>query len=511
MVSLSACNDFLDREPYHQVSQAVFYKEKNHFDMALAGNYRFLQIPGYENSALSNEPPARLFSDAACGWDVFTDNMYGKHGYGMSKEIVQGNIDPTLGGYIEILYKSCYNGITRANIFLKELEGYSGDDMTQTEKNAFEGEVRFIRAFYYFHLYMTYGDVPLILEPLTVETQKQPKAPAAQILEQVLKDLDFGIEKLTTTPYYQNNGHIVKSTAQALKARVLMFTAFGNTGVPDINTLTTVKALCQEIIPLYNLSSDYNDLFINDGQKNNPEIIWSINYLGPNNNNMIRTFQTSYVCWNPLQNLVDEYECIDGLPFNESPLYDPDDIFKNRDIRLKRSIYDDVVVFDDGYVFQPSEERTTGYGVMKYVDQKTIVTEANPIAGYSDADMVTLRFAEVLLMYAEAQNEIGGADESVYNVMKSIRERAGLPPLPANLSKDQMREKIRHERRVELAFEGGLRYYDLKRWRICSNVLNNVTDGIITYRWEDRFYRWPLPATEIEKSDGVLVQNPDYH
>jgi len=84
-----------------------------------------------------------------------------------------------------------------------------------------------------------------------------------------------------------------------------------------------------------------------------------------------------------------------------------------------------------------------------------------------------------------------------------------MPPFPAGLSKEQMRERIRHERRIELAFEG-LRYFDLKRWHIAGAVLNNVKDGKLNYKWDDKFYRWPLPQEEIDKSHGTLVQTSGY-
>jgi hypothetical protein len=93
--------------------------------------------------------------------------------------------------------------------------------------------------------------------------------------------------------------------------------------------------------------------------------------------------------------------------------------------------------------------------------------------------------------------------------MTDLRARVGMPPYPAGLTKDQMRERIRHERRIELAFEG-LRYFDLRRWHIAGEVLNNVKDGINPYHYEDKFFHWPLPQPEIDKSGGVLVQNPDY-
>jgi len=112
-------------------------------------------------------------------------------------------------------------------------------------------------------------------------------------------------------------------------------------------------------------------------------------------------------------------------------------------------------------------------------------------------------------MYAEAQNEIAGPDATVYQAMTGLRARVNMPPFPAGLTKDGMRQRIRHERRIELAFEG-LRYFDLKRWHIAGEVLNNVTDGLLNYHWEDRFYHWPLPQEEIDKNHGTLVQNSDY-
>lgn len=112
-------------------------------------------------------------------------------------------------------------------------------------------------------------------------------------------------------------------------------------------------------------------------------------------------------------------------------------------------------------------------------------------------------------MYAEAQNELAGPDASVYKAVNDLRTRVGMPPFPPGLTKDQMRQRIRHERRIELAFEG-LRYFDLIRWHIAGQVLNNVKDGLLPYHFEDKFYRWPLPQPEIDKSGGALLQNPDY-
>ncbi|MEL7589425.1 MAG: RagB/SusD family nutrient uptake outer membrane protein, partial [Prolixibacteraceae bacterium] len=378
----------------------------------------------------------------------------------------------------------------------------------EEEKKTAEAEARFLRAFYYFQLYSLYGDVPLVLEPLDLETQHQPKVAAAQVLGQVIADLDFGIENLNAVPYYDNGGHVTQTTAQALKARALIFAAYGNTGTPDPALLTEVRDLCKQIIPQYTLSPVFEDLFQDAGQQGNPEILFSVNYLAPDN---VPTYGTDliYGDWitvSPLQNFVDAFECSDGLPWGVSLLTDPENPFVNRDPRLSKTVFADHVDWGNGNVHNPSNSRPTGYGLKKFLEP------GNLPYGYStlsQQNAVILRLGEVLLMYAEAQNELAGPDQSVYAAMTTLRTRVSMPPFPAGMTKAQMRERIRHERRIELAFEG-LRYFDLKRWHIAGDVLNQVTDGFLPYKWEDRFYHWPLPQTEIDKNNGVLEQNPDY-
>jgi starch-binding outer membrane protein, SusD/RagB family len=495
---LSACEDYLDKYPLDQISQETFWKSKSDFDAALAANYRQLQntpgSPAYTSYWAEDMP----------NWDCLTDNAYGKLGNNSSKEIVSGNITPSTGGYIIEIYDACYKGISRVNLFLNELASYNGNELSIQDKNKYEAEVRFIRGFYYFQLYWVYGEVPLILEPLTLKTQAQPKQSADKILEQILQDLDFAIANLNNVSYRENFGHVVVSSAQALKARVLVYAAYGNTGIPDIDLLTQVRDLCVQIQTSYTLSPNFEDIFKDEMQKDNPEIVFSINYLAPNNCSNWDKWQGSYVSYGPLQNFVDAFECTDGLPFGVSPLTNLTDPFQDRDPRLSKTVFKDFIQWSDGSTYIPSETLATGYGVMKYLNQK------NFPSFISQQDAVVLRLGEVLLMYAEAQNEIVGPDASVYKAMEDLRARVNMPPFPADLSKDQMRERIRHERRIELAFEQSLRYFDLKRWRIAYDVLNNVTDGLLDYNFEEQFYLWPLPQPEIDKCNGILIQNPDY-
>lgn len=474
--------------------------------MALTANYGLMH--GL-NSGPWDNPPAGMWGYMLPNWDNVTDNSFGQHNYGGSKAIIAGDISSTAGGYISGVYRFSYQAIARSNIFLDALAKYQGTDFSDADKKKAEAEVRFFRAFYYFQLYFLYGEVPLITGPLTLEDQNQPKVTADKIFEQVMADLDFSIANLNAVPYFDNGGHVSKSTAQSLKARALMYNAYNDAGVANNSIMTQVKTLCLEIMPLYALSPKFENLFQKAGQSGNREIIFSVNYLAPDNAPAYGTDIVfgDWISVSPLRNFVDAFECTDGLPWGVSPLTNTDNLFQNRDPRLGKTVFYDYVDWGEGKVHYPTNSRPTGYGLKKFLEP------ANVPYGYtilSDQNTVVFRLADILLMYAEAQNELSGPDASVYKAINDIRARVDMPPLPEGLSKDEMRERIRKERRIELAFEG-TRFYDLKRWRIAGNVLNAVTDGIINYKWENRFYHWPIPQSEIDKNKGVLVQNPNYN
>lgn len=464
--------DALDKNPLDKLSSGDFWNSKQDFDMAL--------------TAIYGEMQNGMFSVGAPNWDVLTDNGYGQHNYWGSQSIVQGNISPTSGGYISDVYNSSYRGIARINIFIEQLNNFQGDEIDSATKLNFEGEAMFMRGFYYFQLYSNYGSVPIVTEPLNLENQIQPKAPESEVLARSLADLDFAIANLSSELYADNGGHVVKSSAQALKLRVLLFASYGETGTADPGILTQARDLAMEIMGAgYELSPNFEDVFRDATQEGNPEIIFSIKFLAPDNSTAMDQWYGDWVVVSPLQNLVDAFDPLDP--------------------RLDLTIYADEVNFN-GEIQSPSNGMPTGFGLKKFLSPGLMPY------GYStqsQQDWVLLRYADVLLMYAEAQNELIGPDQSVYDAINAIRGRVNMADIAAGLSKEQMREVIRDERRIEMAFEG-LRYYDLKRWRIAEEVLNNVTDGVLDYTFEERFYHWPLPQSEIDKSQGVLEQNPDY-
>ncbi|MBD8489475.1 RagB/SusD family nutrient uptake outer membrane protein [Echinicola sp. CAU 1574] len=492
-LSLNGCDGYLDRNPTDQLSADVFWQTKSDFDNALTAAYGSLQ--------------GDLYTFGAPNWDALTDNGYGQHNYWGSNGIVQGNIFPSSGGYISSIYSTAYQGIARVNIFLDKLETYEGTDIDATTKSQYEGEAKFIRGFFYFQLYMTYGSVPVVTQPLNLEDQFQAKNTSEEVFEQMKSDLTEAISQLQGEPYYNAGGHSVKSSAQALLLRALMYNAYDNSGEAVTSVLEEAKLLAADLMDgQYRLVDDVESVFRTGSQEGNEEIIFSVKFLAPDNATAMDQWFGDWLVVSPLQNLVDDFEYEDGMAFGESPMTDLDNPYENRDPRLLQTIFVDYVDWGGGNEHRPSNNRPTGFGVKKFLTPELIPY------GYStrsEQDWVMLRYADVLLMYAELENELSGPTINVYNAINEVRERSDMPNIPAGISQEEMRESIRHERRIELAFEG-LRYYDLKRWKIAEEVLNNVDDGIIPYHFEERFYQWPLPQSEIDKSNGVLEQNPDY-
>src|SRR5699024_10255583 len=161
-------------------------------------------------------------------------------------------------------------------------------------------------------------------EPLTLENQIQPKSSAEEVINVFLEDINFAIENLEDTHYADNGGHIVKSTAQALKARVLMYNAYDDNGNSNTDVLNQDVNINDKIMGAgYQLASDYSDVFRTGTQEGNPEIIYSIKFLAPSNTHPMDMWYGDWLVVSPLQNLVDAYEAIDGQSIDESPMYDP--------------------------------------------------------------------------------------------------------------------------------------------------------------------------------------------
>jgi hypothetical protein len=509
IILLSSCSkNFLDKNPTDRLNATTFYTTKSAINAALTSCYSTLQD--------------EMFTSGNPYYDCLSDNGYAVFNTYSAVSLSQGPINPTSGGYIDKVYSQSYTDIARYNIFLKTLADYTGKDLSESDKSEFAAEAQLMRAMKYFVLYKFYGEVPLVLEPLTVDKIYQPKADSSQIKAQILSDIDFAIANLPNVSYATNNGHLVKAAAEVLKARVLLYDAYNDDGTAKKDVMSQVKTITEDIIAsnFYKIAPSFRGLFCDDlgQQEGNPEFIFSVKFLAPDNQTSYLSFgQAAEYIWysnipaiNPLVNFANEFEFIDGTPFSTSnPLYNPSNVYENRDPRMSKTIFTDTVTFENGFTAKGLAVSATGYSYYKHITG----TDAADIYGKKDgSDWPSMRYAEVLLMYAEAANEVDGPTPEVYSAINQIRSRADvlMPPLPAGLTQDQMRNSIRHERRIELAFEG-FRYDDLKRWKIADKVLNMpATESVIPKTFLKKNYHLPLPQSEIDKNHGILVQNPDY-
>jgi hypothetical protein len=320
-----------------------------------------------------------------------------------------------------------------------------------------------------------------------------------------------------------------------------------------------------------------SNIFGHEGFKTSKEWIWIAEYNKsvPGNVHNQQYYSASRlgkgVCyWGPTQDLINTFQAKDGLPITESPLYDAAKPFENRDPRLDMYCVRPHSRYM-GYQFEPNTSFKTvsnywpvlngqsstpssvanndatnafrsfsGYLWRKPVD--IVDFASTSVSGASDLNVGIFRFAELLLIYAEAKIEANDIDNSVYQAINRIRQRALMPDLPTGLSQAQLRKALRYERKVELANDG-LRWYDLRRWGIANDVMNgfiylnrdakpwtkdvlagfddnytpiyNHTEAIKYFTTQEVIYRqnkdelWPVPNSEID-ANNTLTQNPGY-
>src|SRR5690606_21415933 len=216
----------------------------------------------------------------------------------------------------------------------------------------------------------------------------------------------------------------------ALKARVLLYEGRW----PEAATAA------KEVMDLnrYNLFPDYRGLFLLENE-NNEEVIFDVQYKNPEYTHGLDIIIELQVNVAPTLDLVNSYLMKDGLPIDESPLYDPGAPYENRDPRLHKTVVIPGYMYRGGIV-SDTKYFSTGFGFKKYTSYLDQV--AQPSILQSEINIILLRYADILLMYAEAQNEAAGPDESVYQALNQVRSRAGMPVYPAGLTQDQMREMI---------------------------------------------------------------------
>lgn len=504
-IGLTACKKgFFDLSPKDQLSPGSFWKDEKDAYAALTGCYSTLWD-------VTEEVLPYL--------DVLTPNAYSNYPWEGWKDISKGTQTPQGPGGPAGVWAGAYRGIGRTNTFLANIDKPAMDDGL---RKRMKGDAQFLRAYYYFTLANYFGGVPLITDPPSVEQATTPRSTKEQLIAQVLKDLDDAAAVLPVTVVSAENGRATKGAALTLKTRVLLYqekwaeAAAAAKAVMDLN--------------VYELFPDYRGLFLPQ-HENSKEVIFDVQFTPPkyaSNWDLYigiydGTITPGWSSIEPTADFVDEYEMKDGSIWSAAnPLADPADKYNNRDPRLDQTVFRKGKSYN-GRPYPVSADGWagvyTGFSFKKYTVYDESTNE-NVGEGQSDINGIILRYADVLMMYAEAQNEAAGPDASVYSAVNAVRTRAGMPGLPAGLNQVQMRERLRHERRIEFVLEG-LYYSDVKRWNIADQVFNrdivlnggsSPGKGDIDARTFDpsRGYLWPVPQREIDNSKNAIEQNPGY-
>lgn len=546
---LVSCENYLEKYPLNNPSDATFLSNETELQMAVTGCYNKLWIKVQEM------PFVTLFDQISdIGWD--------RNGSPL-QAVGRGDTDSKNADLLT-LWTNLYQGIARCNYVLANMERGQSNISPQVYAES-KAEVRFLRALYYHYLTELWGGVPLVKTPLTLSEANVSRTPKNEIVDFLITELN---ESAIDLPQENNplSGRASKAAAWALASRIALYNERWNDAIVAAQKVMALEG--SEV----KLHENFMDLFQYAGE-GSKEILFSIQYLkGEQMHSMYRFFGSriamAHTNKKPTYQTADSWECIDGLQIDESPLYDPKNPFVNRDPRLHftlslpGSIYlgyqyethgDSVRCWNyrvDPPVRVANLEAThayasfTGIGWRKYVD----ILDKDAIND-SELNMIVIRYAEVLLNYAEAKIEVGQIDQSVYDAINKVRQRptVNMPPI-ISANQNELRNAVRRERKYEFAGEG-LRLFDIRRWKIAENVMNLPVLGrmkksypaipprvdelgtsyydnipiaqqgessdfkmrVVEIRSFDknRDYLWPIPYIEMD-TNPALEQNPGY-
>jgi hypothetical protein len=431
-----------------------------------------------------------------------------------------------------------YNGIRKCNQLLANIDKITTLDAGL--KARYIAEARALRAYQYFQLMTWYGDVPLITTEISVsDAAGVTRTPRAEVLDFVLKELDAAAADLPLNTAYAatDRGRFTKGAALAVKARVLLYEGRW----ADVTAVT--EQLLGGQAGSYSLFSNYAGIF-SPSNEGNSEVMLDLQYLFPSRTYseqrlfIPRTEGKLISAIAPTQELVNDYLMANGKAINDAGSgYSEATPYVGRDPRLTATL-----VYD-GYKWQRpdgssilirtlpgtgdnsvdrADASPTGYYVAKYFDP---TADANLNSGLN---LILIRYADVLLMHAEAKNELGQLTAAEWDrTIGALRRRAGFTD-PAALAfpggdKASLQAAVRRERRIELAMEG-LRIFDLRRWRTAETALKGYAHGIkigdpnvdngylrVDQRTFDpaKHYLWPVPQRERDINPN-LTQNPGW-
>lgn len=533
--TLCSCNDFLDREEDSFIDKTATFDSYNRTKQYLTYAYSLLPegLNRFSGGALLGAA-----TDDAC-FAIESSNI---QQFNNGSWNALSNPDNVWDRYFAGIAKCCtlLENSNHVNLDISRLDPAKRVEYENNLKDIrmWRAEAHFLRAYFNFELLKRYGPIPIIKSTLDInkDYSDTPRPTMKEVVEFIAKDCDMAADSLELTPWRNMNdafGRATKGAALALKSRLLLYAAsplyvdFGDideANKPSDAALWKAAAdAAKAVIDLnqYELAPAYDDLFKNDFQ--NKEYIFVRRY--PSNSNFEKSnFPVSYGGkggTNPSQNLIDDYEMLDGTAFDWSDPVKAAHPFENRDERLLATVLMNGVLFKGkriatypgGADAMPNPNATkTGYYLRKFLNENVNIQTG----GGSDGHVVPLfRLAEIYLNYAEALNEYDPTNPDIAVYLNKIRERVSLPDVPSGLTQEQMRTLIHHERRVELAFEEH-RFWDVRRWKVASSTLGTPVKGVkitqddagnFTYSpvqveqrvFQPKMYWYPIPQSEVLK------------
>ncbi|MFA6401475.1 MAG: RagB/SusD family nutrient uptake outer membrane protein [Salinivirgaceae bacterium] len=539
-----SCEDYLDKDP--EVDTQLTYQE-------IFSDVHY--APGFLNNIYNNLPDGYSRFDGAMLAEACDEAVCSNAGASINlfnKNAINASNNP------DDVWSGMYSGIRKCNIFLKELEPdgiitKSKSIPDEDDKDYYKGQALFLRGFFHFELLKRYGNIfyiTKVIDPLNdEEVFSEEQITFDQAVEKIVADFDSAAVLMPgALPDTSYRGRPISSTPLAFKSRVLLYAAspLNNPGNDFSKWLRAAEAakviVDSKKYTLTSLSSIFTSPY-------NSEIIFAAAAFKRNNiekyNYPVSYQGAGYL--NPTEDLVQSYGMASKTYTGRFIDYDPNDPYslvntKKREDRLRYTVYyngsrlKDTVV--ESYVggkdglFSSSTATKTGYYLSKFMDPALDIVKGEE----SPRGWVFMRYAEILLNYAEALNEYDNVSNfaQITSILDILRNRANLRPFSAAdktllQNQDEMRKYIKLERRLELAFEEH-RFWDLRRWKDAEVELNKpvkgmrinlASDGTYTYSefeadsrvFDPKLYWYPIPRNEILKyqtAGKTIVQNPGW-
>jgi tetratricopeptide (TPR) repeat protein len=467
LTGMSSCNNFLELVPEHQISNNVFYKSQNDFDRALIGAYS--SIRGlYSGSAILYAAELRT-DNAEINWSSpSVDEMQ-----------FEQNALTSTNNTVRGIWNTCFTAISRSNTILDRIEAV---DFDAAAKNKIIGEAKFLRAFSYFYLVRLFGEVPINEQvfgnPGEIQAADLTRKPVDKVYELILADLTSS-ESLLPATLNSDKTHASIGTVKSLLGKVYL----------TLKNYPAAEAKLKEVIDLnqYSLHENYAALFT-EGSNNSKESLFEIQFirgrsLGNNYSALFTPAITSMAIFpNNLQG-----------SGRITPTLSLFNAYEAGDRRKVISLNDSVRLINGS--------KSPARYALKFVDFKVVETSDGAVA------FTVMRYADVLMMYAEALNEQGKTDQAL-PFLNMVRSRVSLPAL-TGLTQTDFRTAMEKERRVEFMFEGQ-RWFDLTRTGRAREVLNAYYTGRNqNFSVAEHEVLFPIPLAEIELN-SKLTQNEGY-